>query len=74
MNKINLMKKSDYTKERKDRLKKLSSEERKILIKEKLKKLGLIEGSGVPEKDQTSYDKQEIIELINITRTFPRNE
>tara|TARA_Y100001968_G_scaffold82643_1_gene73674 strand:- start:2717 stop:2911 length:195 start_codon:yes stop_codon:yes gene_type:complete len=61
------MNKSENQKGRKDRFKQLTSEERKLLIRNKLKKQGLIEGSGVQKKDQSSYDKQEIIDLIKIT-------
>ena len=55
---------------RKKDFKKLSSEERQTLIRKKLKKQGLKEGSGVLEKDQSSYDKNEVINLILITRCF----
>ncbi len=64
------MKNSESREERKKRLKSLSSEERKILIRKKLKQQGLKEGSGVREKDQSSYDKNEIIDLILLTRCF----
>tara|TARA_Y100001968_G_C18851192_1_gene478200 strand:- start:313 stop:516 length:204 start_codon:yes stop_codon:yes gene_type:complete len=54
--------------ERKERFKKLSSKERKILIRNKLKNQGLTEGSGVLETDQSSYDKEEIMDLLLLTR------
>ena len=60
--------------ERKKRFKSLSSEERKMLIREKLELQGLTEGSGVREKDQSSYDKKEMIDLILLTRCFQKNK
>tara|TARA_Y100001968_G_C19320996_1_gene699259 strand:- start:460 stop:672 length:213 start_codon:yes stop_codon:yes gene_type:complete len=65
--------KSENREERKKRLKNLSSAERKILIRKKLKLQGLSEGSGVREKDQSSYDNEEIIELILLTKFFNKN-
>ena len=50
--------------------KNLSSNERKKLIREKLKAQGLTEGSGVLEKDQSAYCNKEIIDLILITSCF----
>ena len=67
------MRKNESTEERKKRFKMLSSEERKKLIREKLKIQGLIEGSGVREKNQAYYDKKEMIDLICITNYFPKN-
>ena len=67
------MKNNESREERKKRFKNLSSVERKILIREKLKLQGLSEGSGVMEKDQSSYDKEEIIELILLTKGFRNN-
>ena len=64
------MKNNESREERKKHLKSLSSAERKILIRKKLEQQGLIEGSGVREKDQSSYDKEEIVDLILITRCF----
>tara|TARA_Y100001968_G_C19219850_1_gene649164 strand:+ start:244 stop:447 length:204 start_codon:yes stop_codon:yes gene_type:complete len=52
----------------------LSSEERKRLIRKKLSMQGLIEGSGVREKDQSSYDKEEVIDLILLTKSFKKNK
>ena len=60
--------------ERKKRFKSLSSEERKILIRKKLELQGLTEGSGVREEDQSSYDKEEILDLILLTRCFQKNK
>ena len=68
------MKNREDPEERKKRFKSLSSAERKILIREKLKQQGLTEGSGVREEDQTTYDKEEIIDLIILTRCFPKNK
>ena len=57
--------------ERKARFKAMSSNERKALIREKMKAEGLKEGSGVPGKDLSSYDRDEICDLIQVTRCFP---
>ena len=59
---------------RKKRFKMLSSEERKILIRKKLELQGLTEGSGVRGKDQSSYKKEEIMDLILLTRCFQNNK
>ena len=59
---------------RKKRFKRLSSEERKILIRKKLKLQGLTEGSGVKEENQSSYDKEEMLDLILLTRCFQKNK
>ena len=64
----------DSSKERKKRFKSLSSEERKKLIRKKLSLQGLTEGSGVREKDQSSYDNNEVIDLILLTRCFQKNK
>ena len=69
---MNPMRKNESPDERKKRFKMLSSEERKKLIREKLKIQGLIEGSGVREKNQASYDKKEMIDLIYLTKCFPK--
>ena len=66
------MSNSESREERKKRFKNLSSAERKKLIREKLELQGLTEGSGVRDKDQSSYDKEEIIELILLTRCFQK--
>ena len=68
------MKNSKSREERKKSYKSLSSAERKILIRKKLKQQGLTEGSGVREKDQSSYDKEEMIDLILLTRCFQKNK
>tara|TARA_Y100001968_G_C19131760_1_gene607073 strand:+ start:522 stop:734 length:213 start_codon:yes stop_codon:yes gene_type:complete len=68
------MKNSESRKERKKRFKSLSSAERKMLIRKKLEQQGLIEGSGVKEKDQSSYDKEEITDLIQLTKCFQKNK
>ena len=67
------MEKSKSREERKKRFKNLSSEERKILIRKKLELQGLSEGSGVKEKDQTSYDNKEVIDLILLTKCLRKN-
>jgi len=68
------MQNSESREERLKRFKSLSSEERKILIRKKLKRQGLTEGSGVIGKDKSSYDKEEIIDLILLTRCFQKNK
>ncbi len=68
------MNNSENLEERKTRFKSLSSAERKMLIRKKLKLQGLTEGSGVREKDQSSYDKEEMIDLILLTRCFQKNK
>ena len=57
-------------KERKKRFKEMSSNDRKDLIRKKMKKEGLIEGSGVSGKDLSSYDRNEIWDLIQVTHCF----
>ncbi len=56
--------------ERQARFKAMSSNERKALIREKMKAEGLQEGSGVPGKGLSSYDRNEICDLIQVTRCF----
>ena len=56
---------------RKERFKAMSSADRKALIRAKMKAEGLQEGSGVPEKDLSSYDRDEIWDLIQVTSCFP---
>ena len=68
------MNNSESSEERKKRFKSLSSAERKKLIRKKLELQGLTEGSGVKEKDQSAYDKEEIIDLILLTRCFQKNK
>ena len=67
------MNNSESREERKKRFKSLSSAERKILIRKKLELQGLKEGSGVRGKDQSAYDKEEMIDLILLTRCFQKN-
>ncbi|KGG14180.1 MULTISPECIES: hypothetical protein [Prochlorococcus] len=57
--------------ERRARFKAMSSDERKALIREKMKAEKLQEGSGIPGKDLTSYDQDEIWELIQVTSFLP---
>ena len=66
------MKNNESREERIKRFKSLSSEERKILIRKKLERQGLTEGSGLQEKDQSYYDKEEMIDLIILTRCFQK--
>ena len=68
------MNNSESREERKIRFKSLSSAERKILIRKKLELQGLAEGSGVRGKDQSSYDKEEMIDLILLTRCLQKNK
>ena len=68
------MNNNESREERKKRLKRLSSTERKILIRKKLEQQGLTEGSGVKEKDQSSYDQEEMMDLILLTRCFQKNK
>tara|TARA_Y100001968_G_scaffold180925_1_gene165726 strand:+ start:48 stop:260 length:213 start_codon:yes stop_codon:yes gene_type:complete len=68
------MNNNESREERKKRFKSLTSAERKLLIRKKLEQQGLKEGSGVSEKDQSSYDKEEIINLILLTRCFQKNK
>ena len=64
------MKNSESREERKKLFRNLSSAERKLLIRKKLELQGLSEGSGVKEKDQSSYDNDEMIDLILLTKCF----
>ncbi len=57
--------------DRKERFKAMSSAERKALIRAKMKVEGLQEGSGVPGKDLSSYDRDEIWDLIKVTSCLP---
>ena len=61
----------ESSEEKKERFKAMSSDERKALIREKMKAEGLREGSGVPGKDLSSYDRDEIWDLIQVTSSFP---
>ncbi len=58
-------------KERRERFQAMSSDERKALIREKMNAKGLQEGSGVPGTDLSSYEQDEIWDLIQITSCFP---
>ncbi len=49
----------------------MSSADRKALIRAKMKAEGLEEGSGVPGKNLSSYDRDEIWDLIQVTSCFP---
>ena len=68
------MNNSETREERIKRFKSLSSAERKILIRKKLEQQKLTEGSGVMEKDQSSYEKEEIMDLILLSRCFLKNK
>ena len=57
--------------ERKERFKAMSSADRKALIRTKMKAEGLQEGSGVPGKNLSSYERNEIWDLIQVTSCFP---
>ena len=57
--------------ERKNQFKAMPSAKRKSLIRENLKAQGLKEGSGVSGKDLSSYDQNEIQEIIQVTSCFP---
>ena len=56
--------------QRKLRFKAMSSDERKALLRKKMKAEGLEEGSGV--KPLSSYDREEIWDLIEITSCLPK--
>ncbi len=56
---------------RKERFKAMTSADRKALIRAKMKDQGLQEGSGVPGKDLSSYDQDEIWDLIQVTSCLP---
>ena len=56
--------------ERKKRFKEMSSNERKDLLRKKMKQEGLEEGSGIAGKDLSSYDRNEIWDLIQATHCF----
>ena len=54
--------------ERKERFKAMSSAERRVLIRAKMKAEGLEEGSGVKG---ATYDEDKVWDLIRITSCFP---
>ena len=57
--------------DRKKRFKAMSSSERSALIRKKMKAEGLVEGSGIKGKNLSSYDRDEVCDLIKITQCFP---
>ena len=64
------MAKQETLEERKLRFEAMSSYERKALLRKKMKAEGLEEGSEV--KPLSSYDREEIWDLIEITSCFPK--
>ncbi len=62
------MVKQESLEERKLRFKAMTSHERQALLRKKMKAAGLEEGSGV--KPLSSYDREEICDLIYITSCF----
>jgi len=64
------MTKQDTLEERKLHFEAMSSYERKALLRKKMKAEGLEEGSEV--KPLSSYDREEIWDLIEITSCFPK--
>ena len=64
------MTKQETLEERKLRFQAMSSYERKALLRKKMKAEGLNEGSEV--KPLSSYDREEIWDLIEITSCFPK--
>ncbi|WP_320664612.1 hypothetical protein [Prochlorococcus sp. MIT 1223] len=65
------MKNQESPEERKLRFKAMSSKERKKLIREKMEVEALQEGSGILGKNISSYDRSEILDLIQLTSCFP---
>ena len=59
--------------ERSRRYRTLTSNERKRLIRKRLKSLGLSEGSGVYKNEKSSNDSGELRDLILITKYFFKN-
>ena len=55
-------------KERIKRFKSMSSMQRQELILTKMKRRGIVIGSGIPNK---KYDSREVYELIHIANCFP---
>ncbi len=66
------MKNNESLEERLKRFKSLSSKERKILIRKKLELKDLTKGYGLQEKDDSYYEKEEMIDLIILTRCFKK--
>ncbi len=68
------MAKQETPEERTARFRALSSDKRKSLIRKKLNAQGLREGSGVSGKDLSSYNKEEIIDLLLITKCLSKKK
>jgi hypothetical protein len=64
------MTKQETLEERKLRFEAMSSYERKALLRKKMKAEGQEEGSEI--KPLSSYDREEIWDLIEITSCFPK--
>ena len=64
------MTKQETLEERKLRFEAMSSYERKALLRKKMKAEGLDEGNEI--KPLSSYDREEIWDLIEITSCFPK--
>ena len=62
----------ETSEDRKERFKAMSSAEREALIRAKMKAAGLQEGSGIPGKNLSSYDRNEVWDLIQVTSCFPK--
>ena len=60
---------TETLKEQKKRFQAMSSHQRKALLRQKMKRQGLIEGSGV--KPLSSYNSDEVWDLIQITSCLP---
>ena len=65
------MNNKETSQERKERFKAMSSQERTSLIRDKLKAQGLQEGSGIKGEDLTSYNQDEIWDVIQATSCLP---
>ena len=65
------MNKKETPGSRQKRFKAMTSSERKDLIRKKMKKEGLEEGSGVAGEALSSSNQQEVWDLILITSCFP---
>ena len=61
------MTRKEANEDRKERFKSMSSNERKVLIRKKMEAEGLQEGSGVQGKNLSSYDRDNIWDLIQVT-------
>ncbi len=60
---------SETPEERTKRFQAMSSCQRQVLLRQKMKAQGLVEGSGV--KPLSTYDTDEVWDLIQITSCFP---